>query len=174
MYFFTADHHFNHANVIKYARRPFESVEEMDEELINRWNSKVQLEDIVFHLGDFTLSNEKVAQRYFARLNGNVMILSNPAHHDKRWIKTPQFTKSGQVKLISPLKTLEIENGKYPLVIVICHFPIGEWDRKHYGSIHLHAHSHGTYKGEGNILDVGVDCHDYYPVSLTDIIRRFK
>ena len=50
--FFTADTHFGHANVIRFDDRPFGSVDEMDEELIRRWNSKVGTEDFVYVLGD--------------------------------------------------------------------------------------------------------------------------
>ena len=37
--FFTNDVHFGHGNVIKFDNRPFETVEEMDKELVNRWNT---------------------------------------------------------------------------------------------------------------------------------------
>jgi calcineurin-like phosphoesterase family protein len=174
MIWFTADHHFDHANIIKYTKRPFSAVDEMNQIMVKRWNERVQADDTVIHLGDFTLGNAIVAQRFFSQVNGRIAILCNPLHHDKRWIKTPQFSKSGIVKLISPLKTLEIPSGKYPAVIVLSHFPLAEWDRKHYNSIHLHAHSHGTHRGEGRILDVGVDCHNFYPISLSEVLERFK
>ena len=51
--FFTSDLHLGHANVITYDNRPFSSVEEMDEELIRRWNAKVGKGDVVYVLGDF-------------------------------------------------------------------------------------------------------------------------
>lgn len=38
---FTGDLHLGHENVIKFDNRPFETVEEMDAELIRRWNNKV-------------------------------------------------------------------------------------------------------------------------------------
>ena len=53
--FFTSDHHFGHTNIIKFSERPFDSVEEMDEELIKRWNSKIGKNDKVYHLGDLGL-----------------------------------------------------------------------------------------------------------------------
>ena len=50
--YFTGDLHFGHENVLRFDGRPFSSVEEMDEELISRWNNKVGKGDIVYILGD--------------------------------------------------------------------------------------------------------------------------
>ena len=50
--FFTSDLHFGHERVIKFDNRPFKSVEEMNEELIKRWNNKVDRGDLVYVLGD--------------------------------------------------------------------------------------------------------------------------
>ena len=51
--FFTGDLHFGHENVLAFDHRPFETVEEMDAELIRRWNHKVGKGDLVYVLGDF-------------------------------------------------------------------------------------------------------------------------
>ena len=53
MRYFISDTHFNHKNVIKYDKRPFDSLEEMEWEIIKRWNNTVSNKDIVYHLGDF-------------------------------------------------------------------------------------------------------------------------
>ena len=50
--YFTSDLHFGHKNIIRYDHRPFSSVQEMDAELIRRWNNKVKDEDLVYILGD--------------------------------------------------------------------------------------------------------------------------
>lgn len=167
MYFFTADHHFGHANIIKYCDRPFKHVDVMDVIMISRWNSVVASGDTVYHLGDFTLGSD--AQKYFKQLNGRVYIISTKCHHDRRWIakatvNDPYTTKDRPVTLCPPLITWPAQPP-----IVMCHFPLAIWDRKHYGSWHLHANSHGNYEGEGKILDVGVDNHDFYPLSYDEV-----
>lgn len=173
--FVTADHHLGHDNIIEFCNRPFADVTQMDQTLIGNWNEVVRPQDWVIHLSDFTLEGPRNAQEYFTQLNGDICILSNHWHHDKRWLKTniPLKSKSGfDVRLWPPMVVLEIPAlGKdgYPLAITLCHYPMAVWDRKHYGAWHLHGHSHGNYKGEGLILDVGIDCHAFKPVSLATV-----
>ena len=180
---FTSDHHFGHGNIIKYNERPYSNSSEMNEDLIEKWNDSVDIDDIVYHLGDFTLGNRELATYYFRHLNGFVHILSNFWHHDKRWIiekRENYFTKNGFTLIIEhPIVVLEIGDlgtDGYPLAITLCHYPIGEWERKHYGAWHLHGHSHSNYHAEGKILDVGVDSAylllgEYRPFSLSEIIE---
>jgi len=73
--YFTADHHFGHKNIIEYTNRPFSTVGEMDEALITAWNETVDLDDRVYHLGDFTLGAFGSANRFFIRLNGQIKIV---------------------------------------------------------------------------------------------------
>jgi len=172
---FTADHHFGHENIIKYCNRPFASAGEMDTELILRWNDRVKDEDTVYHLGDLTLSETLIARWYLSRLNGLIFILANPWHHDKRWLPSVGsalsfISGSGhQVRIWPPLDVLELH-----LPIVLCHYPLAVWDRRHYGSWHLHGHSHGRYQGEGFCMDVGVDANDFYPVSLEQVEETMR
>lgn len=173
--FVTSDQHFGHENIIKFCDRPFMNVLDMDKALIDNWNEVVRPQDWVIHLSDFTLEGGRGAQEYFAQLNGDICVLSNPWHHDKRWLKTnlPLKSKSGfAIRLWPSIVILEIPRlGKdgYPLAITLCHYPMAVWDRKHHGAWHLHGHSHGNYKGDEFILDVGVDCHDFKPISLAQI-----
>lgn len=157
--FFTADHHFGHANIIKYCNRPYTSVTEMDRDLIARWNAVVGENDVVYHLGDFTLGGPCKAQRYFAQLNGVIHAL--PGSHDIRWFDKQEYlSRSGHViQCEPPLKTLELcfENNPRPLVIVLCHYAMRVWDRSHYGAFHLYGHSHGRLPPQGRAMDIGVD-----------------
>jgi len=74
--FIISDTHFHRENIIKYYNRPFKSVEEMDKEMIKRWNNKVGKEDVILHLGDFALGSEKEVKELKGSLNGTI---SNPS-----------------------------------------------------------------------------------------------
>ncbi len=175
---FTSDQHFGHTRIIEYVKRPFDSVDQMDDIMIERWNERVKSEDIVYHLGDFTLSNLKGFEYYMEKLNGNIFIV--PGGHDSRWLA--QFRKNGkEIKytVISDLITVNVRG----LELVLCHYPLLTWEKSHYGSIHLHGHTHGnigcigrSQEGQGAKpgyrVDVGVDCNNFYPVAITDILNR--
>lgn len=162
---FTSDNHFGHENAITLCNRPFGSVEEMNEIMIERWNLKVKKNDIVYHLGDFTLGND--AGKYFDRLNGTIFILKNRWHHDKRWLN-----KKGEyllrVNFLEPIYRIRIDYAK----IILCHFPIEDWEGMWNDSIHLHGHSHGNSKIKFNRIDVGVDCWKFCPINLEQIRER--
>ncbi len=54
--YFTSDTHFNHTNIIGYINRPFKTVEDMNKDIIRKWNNVVPADGIVFHLGDVSLT----------------------------------------------------------------------------------------------------------------------
>ena len=181
--FVTADQHFGHANIIRFCDRPFESVGEMDQVLINNWNKAVGADDIVYHLGDFTLGGIDVARNYFKQLNGKIQVLANPWHHDKRWLpkkylgplvlEYPDFGGDiGHVNIVPPMVVLEIGGMReWPLAVTLCHYPLASWDRKNYGAWHLHGHTHKPNNSEEAILNVGVDCTNYYPLNLGGVLE---
>ena len=154
MYFFVADEHFGHANIIKYCKRPFDSVEEMDETLIKNFNSVVGKNDRVIHGGDFTFKNP---EKYIKQLNGNHSFVRG--NHD-RWLK-----KNYKDMWI---KTVEGQ------VIVVAHYSYRVWPQSHYGSWMLYGHSHGKLPPLKNQHDIGVDNNQYYPVSFEQLKEIFK
>ena len=83
--FVVADTHFNHENIIRYCNRPFNNVYEMNEKIIENWNSVVEKDDTVYHLGDYGFGKKEELQEIFNRLNGiKYLIMGN---HDIRFGK---------------------------------------------------------------------------------------
>ncbi len=161
---FTADTHFGHAKVLggRHAR-PFASVTEMDNALVERWNATVAPNDECWHLGDFSTYQDARLETVFHRLHGRKhLILGN---HDEEndlvslldWQETP--TQQRMIRLDKR-------------DIYLCHFPIRRWPRCQKDSLQLYGHMHAALPPERQSLDVGVDAWDLRPVSLPDIERR--
>jgi len=179
---FTSDQHFGHANIIKFLERPFRDVHEMDQTLIDAWNDAVGPDDVVYHLGDFTLT-DSLSPWIHALTFGQLIIV--PGSHDWRWMrKFDQGEFGDRVVIESPLLTLEFPSGrKHPNVVALCHYPMLSWERSHYGSLHLHGHSHCTIpdsrsgdiqmppgQKQGKRIDIGVDCWNFKPVHLEQLL----
>lgn len=175
----TADTHWGHNNVRAYCHRPFDDVYEMDRELIRRWNERVEDTDTVYHLGDFTLAGIDTFQSIASALKGDLKII--PGSHDRRWLDDfdpgdpYNITLGGfPITILPSLVSLEFPNGKHPRVLVLCHYAMYRWDRSHHGALHCFGHSHGTVRGLGRSMDVGVDTHGFYPYSLEEVIARLE
>lgn len=163
--FFTADHHFGHANIIKYSKRPFSSLDEMDETMLSRWNEIIKPNDIVYHLGDLSFFNLNNQSRVLLeRLNGVIFYIRG--NHDKFNSKIPRF------EWVRDFAEIKIGGQK----ITLCHYAMRVWNCSHHGAWHLYGHSHGSLPDDPNSLsfDVGVDCWDFYPVSFEQVAERMK
>lgn len=173
-----SDTHFYHKKVIDYAKRPFSSIDEMNQKIINNINDKVQPNDIIFILGDFVFGEEKVKE-ILSRINcKNVhLVLGN---HDVDIAKSKELKslfKSVNNYLEISVQDLSLEH-KYQR-IVLCHYPILEWNRGHHGSWMLHGHCHGQLTipeqlKNKRILDVGVDNLNFSPISYEELKKLFK
>lgn len=165
---FTADTHFNHENVIKYSSRPFADLHEMTEQMIQSWNAVVKAGDTVYHLGDFALSYGKkhaeLIDQLLARLNGQKWLIVG--NHDLyEVVKNPRWVG---VKHYHKIKVDIGRQQKQP--IVLCHYSMRVWEQSHFGSWMLYGHSHGNLPDiGGKTIDVGVDCHNYRPISLGEV-----
>lgn len=160
---FTADSHFDHAKILNYCNRPFDSVEEMNTALITNWNSVVKPGDRVYHLGDFSFKHGKNNDKIFKQLNGQKhLILGN--HDNYRAMKDLGWN---WIKEQFGLKI-----GKY--YIFLNHYPMRSWNRSFHGAPHLFGHVHGKMKPWGLSFDVGVDCWNYTPISLETVKQEIN
>jgi calcineurin-like phosphoesterase family protein len=170
--FFTSDHHFGHKNIIKFSERPFSDVDEMNEMLIQKWNEKVKPEDEVYHLGDVGLMSSGKLRKILDRLNGKIYLING--NHEKsaqvcaerfEWIKD-------YYELV--VKDDEFERGEQLIVLFL--YALREWNASHWGSYHLYGHSHGTLSDDkkSRSFDIGVDCHNFYPLSYEEVKAIMK
>jgi calcineurin-like phosphoesterase family protein len=146
--FFTSDLHLGHKNIIKYCARPWASVAEMDEALIENWNAVVEPGDEVWDLGDvaFCAKPARVFE-LLRRLNGrHHLILGN---HDAPWIRDSADFASFH----DGLHEITVEGQP----IVLCHYALREWRNDLRGAWHLFGHTHGLLRPFGKSVDVGVD-----------------
>jgi calcineurin-like phosphoesterase family protein len=139
----------------------------MDEVLIKNWNSVVSPHDTVYHLGDFCFpKKDKGVEYYLNQLNGHIhMIWGN---HDKEAKKfSHRFESVQDYKEIY----VNLPNGATQFIVMF-HYSIAEWNKCHRGSWHLWGHSHNNRKPNGLSFDVGVDCWDYKPVTIEQLMVK--
>lgn len=166
--FFTSDTHFLHKNIIKFCNRPFNSVDEMNEALVNEWNSVVKDDDEVYHLGDVSLGNSKITGDLLYRLNGMIYLIKG--NHEKSVLDDEKCRM--RFKWMRDKFELKYNGQLY----VLDHYAHRIWNKSHHGSIHLYGHSHDSleHMPYGKSMDVGVDSAyrilgSYRPFSLEEI-----
>ena len=165
--FFTADTHFYHKNLVRYANLPFSNASERVDLIVERWNDVVSKKATVFHLGDFAFGKRERAEKILKRLNGKIHIVYGNHDATARKLRHLWASESEYVELT-------IKEG-VPRLIVLCHYPFRVWRNKRYGAWHLHGHCHGNLENPvPNSLDVGIDLWDFRPVAYSAIAAEWS
>ena len=134
--FYIADVHYGHANILTFDNRKFKDIDEMNAELVRRWNSVVSPEDIVYSLGDFFWCKSSEAQPVLDALNGQKFLIRG--NHDRT--NDSKFIN----KFVKVTDYLEVEDGDKH--IVLCHYPIPCFKNHYYGWYHLYGHVHSSFE----------------------------
>jgi len=157
---FTSDQLFYDEDIL-YERQSW-TVEQMNDYLIQKWNSVVKRNDIVFHLGNFSVGSIPLTKSILQKLNGNInLIIGTSDTHD-----TILECKD---KLMSISYKLDIFIND--ISITLNHHPQLNWNRKNEGAWMLHGstfHNQPLLINE-KLLDVGVDGYDGEPISFEKI-----
>ena len=150
MIFFTSDLHLGHENCIRLCNRPFSSIEEMDETLIENWNHKVTGKDTVYILGDLIYRSQKPPEEYLRRLQGK-----------------KQFFESVN-------NLLYVADGKRQHTL--CHYPMMSWPhimRCYMVFGHIHGNTDADYwpliQANERMLNAGVDVNHFEPVTFEEM-----
>lgn len=156
---FTADLHFDHAKILTHQDRGVETVEEMNERIVENWNAVVANRDEVWVLGDFFLGRAVDAGGWFHALNGRKHLVVG--NHDSKAVQRLPWSSVDVLR----------EWRQKPHRAVLCHYPLLTWAAAHHGVWMLHGHSHGSLTSTRTTrMDVGVDCHpEFRPFNLTEI-----
>lgn len=169
MIFFTADTHFDHENIIRLCDRPYESIEQMNEDMIEKWNRKVHKNDTVYIMGDMFFRSEN-PEAILRRLHGKKHLTIG--NHDT-WVKKIDVDKYFQ-EISHYIVTNDGQRG-----LVMSHYPQVCWAhaRRFYM---IHGHIHADTKSDfwpllvarNHVLNAGVDINGYEPVTFEELLEN--
>lgn len=167
MIYYTSDSHIGHYNIIRLCNRPYVTAEEMNADIIKKWNAKVKPNDDVYILGDmfFKYTDIQQVKDILNALNGKKHLIKG--NHDKflkqlRW--QDYFEEVVYYKEIS-------DNGR---MVCMFHYPIEEWNGYYHNSYMLYGHVHNNecdIKQHSRKFNVGVDVNDFEPKTLDELVN---
>ncbi len=169
MNYYTADLHFGHQNILTLAMRPFHSVPQMEEALIDSWNSKVTDQDDIYIIGDLFFHHQ-CPKQVLKQLNGKKhLILGN---HDESWL-----TDELKSYFVSIQAYKEIVDQNH--TIFMCHYPMISYPKQSRSyMIHGHIHNDTLFDywpillQRERILNAGTDIHQFTPVTFHELVKN--
>ena len=174
MIWLTSDLHLEHDREFIWKARSFESVKDMNEQIISRWNTLIKPEDEVYILGDIMLGNNIKGMWAIAELNGRLHLIRGNHDTDTR---IALFKGCSQFIEICDAKYLKY--GKYHFYMT--HYPCltGNLEKESLTqmTLNLHGHTHSQKKFFYDLpycYNVGMDAHNCVPVSIDEIIEDMK
>lgn len=153
---FTSDTHFDSERALHLSKRPFTSTQHMNECIINNQNSVITKNDIVYHLGDFGNFD------YIKYLNGKIKYFI-AGNYDKD-IKTKLYSFNN-CYLLKNEYNLVFDNFIFSLIHEPSNIKSNIKD-----VFYLFGHIHKLQMIKRNGLNVGIDCHNYTPISLETVL----
>lgn len=184
--YYISDLHLGHSNVIRFDNRPFENIDEMETEIIRRWNERVTPQDTVYIIGDFSWKTSNSWIPVLKQLKGRKVLIRG--NHDPKRIDGKLAKMFDDVKDYKEIS----DNGRS---VCMCHFPILLYNHSHSpNSYMLCGHVHNTKENDwlekwrseirknrilvgdgnhGNIINVGcmMPYMDYTPRTLDELIE---
>ena len=173
MIYLSADHHWDHANIIKFCDRPYSSVEAMNEDMILKWNERVNPEDWVYYLGDFAM-HRRTVEKIRPRLNGQICLIRG--NHDCKESDNLLVTMPGGRQQQAFVWVKDVYMLKYHEMEIWCsHYPHLSWPKSFHGSVSAHGHIHNNVDYSNlnlRLVNVGVDVWGFYPVTFEEAVHK--
>ena len=210
--FITSDSHYGHVNICRGTSkwnsqnssnprntRDFDTIEEMNDAIVNAINSRVGENDILYHLGDWSFGGWENIYEFRKKIKCKTIHLILGNHDEHIWKNKffPHLIKDefGNIhEITDPLKYRVKSNIKNEqdvtaqdffssikkldtitykkIKIVLCHFPLEEWEFMDSGSLHFHGHCHGSLPiSKWRREDVGLDAKNFHVMSLDESIE---
>src|SRR3989304_3585814 len=160
--YFISDTHFRHSEIIAFSERPFYDTNDMDEYMIEKWNSIVSSGDEVIFGGDFALVGKEESARICNSLNGRKILIRGNHDGTKK-----RMTDIGFSEVHSHLPMLT-EHGR----ILVVHKPHPWLENAAEYSYVLYGHMHHKRIRRGNWLSTCVERNEYRPQTLEQLIER--
>lgn len=171
MDYFSSDWHLGHANIIKYDKRPFKDVDEMDRVILDNVCDQLQKGDNLYYIGDFCFTRSKhAAEEYMKRIAWTeanfYFIRGNHDGHDVRKLYAKYGTYLGEQAKV-------VVQGQE---IVLNHYAMRVWDKSHHGVWHLYGHSHHTLPEDPDSMsfDIGINGWDYKLITFDQIKEKMS
>lgn len=164
MDWFISDTHFYHSNIIRFAERPFKTVEQMNKTMMDNWNERVDKNDTIIHLGDVGFFKDAHQMtELISKLNGNkILIKGNHDRYTKAQYHTAGFDEIINSTLYGPNENTEWETFN------LVHKPTVLENQY----LHLVGHIHQQFIYQGNNLNMSVEVWNYKPVTMKEILER--
>ncbi len=160
-----SDTHFNHTNIIKFCDRPFLSAKEMNEQMVEKWNSVVKPQDKVYHLGDVYMGggfSREDTTKLLRSLNGHKRLILGNHDNGKDQILQECFEKIDVWRIFS-------EFGLLLTHVPVHESTLGEGRFLGHKLINVHGHIHTNKSPSESYQCVCVEQIDYTPVNIEEL-----
>jgi calcineurin-like phosphoesterase family protein len=161
MNYYTADEHYFHDNIRRYAKRPFANVMQMNKALIDNNNSVVKNSDTVYHIGDFCFGSLERVELILKQLNGRHMLILGNHDAEHTW---SDYIRAGFDSV-----------QRYLFLNIPSIGPVGLAHDPSCCIVDLSVpwvcgHLHQQFEKMNNCVNAGVDVRNLTPVSEEDMI----
>lgn len=143
---YTSDTHFSHKNILRHENRPFGSIEQMDETLIDYWNRHINKDDTVYHLGDFVFGGISKWENIIPRLKGKIHLVIGNHDNDKVLKKISHYFESIEKIIVKKIDKQHLFLFHYPIEVGLTP-----------NAYSIHGHIHSCPSNMINQINVGID-----------------